>query len=196
VPEAKKLMLNQINDKELGYIVGLYLGDGYAHNDGYRHYRTEFSLNPKRDQDIKEYLITLLKQLGLNPYCIILRGYCLQVRINSKNLMSFLPQIAKEFLEGEQTNLCFEIGIISGLIDSDGWSNKLDTVITMKDPAILGKIEATLRGLGVYTRLWRQKIKKFRGDGTTYIWRLRVGNAFRKLPHVSIKIRRTVAKFN
>mgnify|MGYP002401761942 CR=1 FL=1 len=45
------ISLDNISSKDIGYMIGLFIGDGYKiHAD--RHYQVEYYLNSERDTDI------------------------------------------------------------------------------------------------------------------------------------------------
>jgi len=58
----KKLKLEKLSQKELGYLIGLFDGDGHLDNY-YRHYDVEFHLNSLKDQDIMCQLLIILKKI-------------------------------------------------------------------------------------------------------------------------------------
>src|SRR3989344_1540021 len=86
------ISFDRIGKKELGYIIGLYIGDGYSnYNRKDRHYTVEFTLNSVRDTDIVSYLLDLLILLGLNPFLIKDKRYkAVKIKVNSKDFMHFI----------------------------------------------------------------------------------------------------------
>ena len=63
-----KIRMKNIVLKEEGYLLGLFLGDGYSyHYKKHRHYVVEYHLNSKKDKDILQFLCTLLKRINLHP---------------------------------------------------------------------------------------------------------------------------------
>jgi len=57
--------LGKINEKEKGYLFGLFFGDGYKYyHKKSRHYQVEFYLNSIKDKQIIDYLVFLLKKLS------------------------------------------------------------------------------------------------------------------------------------
>ena len=176
--------MSNLSDKEIGYLVGLYLGDGYTSYDNNRHYKVGFCLNPKRDGDIIERTFQLLIKMGLAPYRIENHG-CLEVRANSKEFYRFL---LVEYTKWQsRTDYDYQIGLVSGLIDSDGHIGNGETVITNKDENILKIVEQTLKKLKIQTKLWKQQING-KGKWNFEIFRLRISTKFKQLDHNSSKI--------
>ena len=179
-----KIELNNINNAEKGYLIGLFVGDGYLYHDRWGHYKINFYLNPKKDRDIAKFTINLLNKIGLSPYIMHHKG-CLIIRINSKKLFLYIQKKAdKIFLEKKD----FLIGFTSGLIDSDGYVAKGDIVISNIDKHLLEKIHNFCIELGIYSKIWEQKITCRCND--SIIWRLRISTNFKYEKHHSRKILR------
>ena len=66
--ESKKIDLDVLNDKEKGYLIGLFIGDGYKYHDKWGHYKINFYLNPQKDEDVAKFIIDLLKRIAVSPY--------------------------------------------------------------------------------------------------------------------------------
>ena len=83
------LVIDTLAERERGYIIGFFLGDGYMnHNKKDRHYRVEFIYNSKRDNLIMLYMERLFRKCGLNPFFVRDKRYnSISMRINSKSLM-------------------------------------------------------------------------------------------------------------
>jgi intein-encoded DNA endonuclease-like protein len=176
------IKINGLNDGEKGYLIGLFFGDGYLHHDKGRHYRIYFYFNPKKDCDIVNYTIFLLKKIQLSPYTMFHHG-CIIVRINSKLFYNFLKFFQLQIYEANEN---FIIGFISGLIDSDGYVRKGDIVITNKSITLLKKVQFFCKNIGVYSKLWNQNTT-YNGRVFT-IWRLRIGTRFKYKQQYSRKI--------
>lgn len=88
---SKKINIDNLNDEEKGYLIGLFIGDGYLHHDRWRHYKINFYLNQEKDKDIAKFTIILLKKIGLLPYIAFHHG-CLIVRLNSKFFYGYLKR--------------------------------------------------------------------------------------------------------
>jgi LAGLIDADG-like domain len=179
----KTIILSNLNEGEKGYLVGLFIGDGYLHQDRWRHYKINFYFNDKKDKDIVDYTILLLKKIGLSPYSMFHHG-CRVVRLNSRCFYIFLKNI--QYLYFSRKNEDFIIGFISGLIDSDGYVKKGDIVISNKHKILLKNTQLFCNKIGVYSKLWSQ-MSKCKGK-TFIIWRLRIGTRFKYRQQYSRKI--------
>ena len=57
------MLLENLNEKEKGYLFGLFEGDGYKiHDKKSRYYQIEFYLNSKKDKKIIEFIVKILKK--------------------------------------------------------------------------------------------------------------------------------------
>jgi hypothetical protein len=57
---VQRIQPENLSEKEKGYLVGLYLGDGYAvYSKKSRHYDAEFCLNSVKDCDMQSVEHTL-----------------------------------------------------------------------------------------------------------------------------------------
>ncbi len=178
------IKINALSDSEKGYLIGLYFGDGYLHYDKGRHYRINFYFNPKKDCDIVNYTILLLKKIQLSPYTM-LHHSCIIVRVNSKLFYNFLKFFQLQVYEANEN---FILGFLSGLIDSDGYVRKGDIVISNKSKKLLTKVQFFCKTIDIYSNLWNQKTT-FNGRVFT-IWRLRIGTRFKYKQQYSRKILR------
>jgi hypothetical protein len=179
----KKIALCNLNQCEKGYLIGLYIGDGNQYLDRWRHYKINFYFNYKKDKDIVNYTILLLKKIGLSPYKMFHKG-CTIVRLNSKSFYIFLNKIQINFLIKENDD--FLIGFISGLIDSDGYVRKGDIVLSSKHKNLLKTTQLFCKKIKVNSKLWKQK-STCKGK-TFIIWRLRIGTRFKYKQQYSRKI--------
>ena len=181
----KKINIKCFNNLERGYLIGLFVGDGYLYHDKWGHYKINFYFNPNKDKDIAEITYFLLKKLGLSPYFMFNHG-CLIVRSNSKQLFSY---IQKEIPKIEnQIDKKFIIGFISGFIDSDGYVEKGDIVISNTKNHFLIIVQKFCKFLEINTNLWMQDVKY---NGKIFkIWRLRISTRFKYEKHYSQKIHR------
>ena len=114
----RRIVVTALSKKELGYIFGVFCGDGYLYHDKkQRHYNVEFYLNSERDKDIEKYLIFLLKRLGLKPALFKDKRFkCMRIRCRCKDFFNLLKKFERKMLSEKE----FVIGFISGLIDADG----------------------------------------------------------------------------
>ena len=178
----EKIELNNLSNKEIGYLIGLFYGDGYAnYNKKDRHYNVEFYLHSERDKDIEIFLISLLKKLRL-IFSVFKdkRFNCNRIRVHSKELYNFIN--LDKFYENDDFNL----GFISGLVDSDGYVNlKKSTIqIINKNVKLLQKCRKILKKLDIDSNL----VKKFKYfDDKNQIYYLSISIKFKRLKHISKK---------
>ena len=118
----KKCKIEKLKEKEKGYLVGLYLGDGNIFiNQEKGIYRLTFYLSPL-DQQVSKKLQHLFGKLKLNVIRYYSKNGSLRVEIYSKKLIEWLTSIAykqKNFIKLPQSHQ-FLVGFIEGMIDSDG----------------------------------------------------------------------------
>lgn len=183
---AKKVDVSSLGTSELGYLIGLFIGDGSICTDRKsRHYKVAFSLNPWKDSDTQNFLIKLLREMTLNPFTVWANG-CIDIRVNSKNFTTFLRKREK-VSDFDLRDREFFIGFLSGLIDSDGYVEKGDIVVSMKNPEILRKVQKAAERFHIRSRLRKQIQTK---PGGSEIWRLHVTTNFKRTNHLSRKIKR------
>ena len=121
----KQLSITALDDKEIGYIFGLFEGDGYLfHDKRNRHYSVDFYLNSAKDKDTLEFLLSLLRKIGCNPGLYQDKRYhCVRVRVKSKTFLEFI----------RDRDIALErdliLGFVSGLIDADGYVNSKKSFI-------------------------------------------------------------------
>src|SRR4030042_2117591 len=111
----KAIHFDKITKMEMGYLIGLFMGDGYyVHDKKYRHYTIEFYLHRKRNEMIQKYLIEILKKVGLNV-CIQKdkRYQCDRIKVYSKEMINYLNLNAVNNGEPE-----IDSGFVSGMIDA------------------------------------------------------------------------------
>jgi len=173
-----------INEKEKGYLFGIFEGSGYKYHDKVnRHYQVEFYLNSKKDKKIINYLTKLLKKLKLNVNLYQDKRFnCKRIRVNCKNFFEFIDKdinLRKKSAE-------FKIGYISGLIDSEGYINnkKSYIIITNTNRRILEKIKNFLNSRGIKTSLSK---KRFGKKDRLNSCKMYISVSFKNTPHLSIK---------
>ena len=103
-----------------GYLIGFYLGDGNVYIDRRRYdYRLRFFINPN-DEEIIDKLITLLKDMGLNVN-VFKQNSEVVISVRSKRLINKILNMVKDLPSNpEKFRRDFIIGVLEGLIDSDG----------------------------------------------------------------------------
>jgi len=177
--------IENISQIEIGYLVGLFLGDGYSYQDKTKCYHVEFFLNSRRDNDIKNYLLILLKKASLNP--ILLkdkRCNCIRIRVNSKDFYKFLRSY-KNLLN----NIDFKCGFISGLIDADGYVNFQKSFITIKNTKkqLLNLVKKSLKTMNINSTLSK---KRKTNKNWSEIYELYISTKILNINNNSIKFNR------
>jgi len=178
-----------LSDKELGYLVGFYIGDGYSyHSKKDRHYVVEFFLNKKRDRQIITYLIRLLSLLKLKTFKQRDKRYnSIRIKINSKKFMLFIRDETSKFKKNNLNNKEYAMGFLSGFIDAEGYVNNGEIQLTQKDKEILEHIKKICKTLKIPVRkFWSSENYKSKNK----IWRLRISTIFKNLKHNSCKVKR------
>lgn len=181
------MIIKNLTKKELGYLFGLFKGDGYSiHDKKSRHYHVEFYLNSKKDKDISAFLVNLLKKLTLNPNEYNDKRYnCKRVRVYSKKLFNFI----RKKLDITKKSNDFKLGFVSGLIDADGYVNhkKSTIMIVNTNKKLLQDCKEALDSLSVKSSLVKRKpCKKDKLNS----YRMLISVSFKNLSHISNKIKR------
>ncbi len=186
----RHLTFQNLSQKEMGYVIGLFLGDGHAeHNEKDRHYSVSFFLNAQKDQDIQNILIQYLTRLNLRPNirkdkrCEVNR-----IRVHSKLFYFFLTKqenvILKDGYNINRTN--FLLGILCGFIDAEGYVSPRSSIsIAQKDGRLMHIMKEICEMFNI-----RCTIKKYRNTPHGWIWRGQISTSFKYLPHNSQKVRR------
>ena len=177
------MKIDLLSCKEKAYLIGIILGDGYLYHDKWRHYKVNIYLNSKKDEDIAKIVTCLLNKMDIHPYRMYHHG-CLIIRFNSK---SFYQYIKKEISQiSKNKNSEFYLGIISGLIDSDGYVCKGDIVISNVNKELIDMVRGFCCELDIKSKIWKQK-NSYNGK-TFYIWRIRISTRFKYEKHYSQKV--------
>lgn len=179
--------LGAISRSEVGYICGLFEGDGYNHHDeNTGHYTVEFYLNSEKDEDIIAFITDLLESLGLNPSHYKDKRYrCCRVRVRSKDLFQFLDSYEQELEFGEE----FKIGFISGVIDAEGYVNHQKSTIEVvnTDRDLLSRLSIFLKNGGIKHSV-NERVKSEKDKLTSY--RVLISVELRKKDTLSRKLQR------
>lgn len=184
---SAEINLKNLSQKEIGYLVGFFIGDGYAnYNKKDRHYHVEFHFNSIRDALAIHYVSKLLKAIGLRYFLHNDKRYnATRVRVNSRNLMGFLQKetdgITKAKLDKD-----YSLGMLSGFIDAEGYVGNGEIVLTQKDKETLELFKKICESLSVPTkRFWFSDNYKSKAG----VWRLRISTNFKNIPHNSLKVK-------
>lgn len=122
------------NKRELGYIVGFFVGDGSQILDKRSgHYGVQFGLDAIRDSEITSFLRSLFEESG-KRVTLYSAGTWLIMKVYSKSFLTFLHGFVKyeqdngeirKVLVGTTTwPRAFALGFVGGLIDADGHVHK------------------------------------------------------------------------
>jgi hypothetical protein len=176
--------LKKIKKSEFGYLKGFFIGDGYKHHDiKGRKYYIEFYVNSLRDKKILNFLLSIIKNAGLNPGLYLDKRFnCERLRIINKDFyMYFDKDISKMKIAKKEI-----IGFISGMIDSDGYVNNKKSFIQIvnTDLRSLNFIQNQLNKKGINSSInnkWKSSTMK------TPSFNLYISVKFKRLSHLSIK---------
>lgn len=180
-----------LTTKERSYILGLFLGDGYANYRAKdRHYKIVFSLNSVKDKDIIKFLEYLLKKCGYNCYEVKDKRYnVVYIRVNSKKLFKHLLTEAKKLksrcIVSDRNKI---LGLLSGLIDSEGYVGHGEILLSQSQKNY--PVVKIMRYLADSLNLTKSVRRVPNTTEGTFIWRIRISTKFKNLSHISQKVRR------
>ncbi|MEK6886458.1 MAG: LAGLIDADG family homing endonuclease [Nanoarchaeota archaeon] len=181
-------IINNLTSIERGYLLGLFIGDGYAsYHVKSRHYNVSFTLNSVKDGDIQNHFLSLFKKMNL-VYCIVKdkRFNANYIRVNSKDFFMYIKEINERFSKGySYFDKEFLLGVVSGFIDAEGCVYNGTILITQKNEEIIHKMKKILIIFDVNCTL---KQRKNYPDGL--IWRGLISTKFKHLQHCSQKVLR------
>lgn len=184
---SAEINLENLSQKETGYLAGFFIGDGYAnYSKKDRHYHVEFHFNSIRDAPAVHYVSNLLKTVGLKCFLYKDKRYnAIRVRVNSRNLMYFI-QKEIDGLMNAKLNKEYALGLISGFIDAEGYVGNGEILLTQKDKETLKLFKKICESLSVPTKkFWFSDNYKSK----TGVWRLRLSTKFKNIPHNSLKVK-------
>ena len=187
----KNVNFRRLKSKQIGYLVGFFIGDGYSyHDEKSRHYTVEFSLHRKKDKSVVKKMLDLLKRLGLKAHKIKeTRSKSVKLRIHSKVFMEFISKKEKEFFRKKYFFEDYKLGVISGYIDAEGkviGNRKI--ILKEKKLRLLRIIKKFCSSVGISA----SKIVPVRINGKR-IWQTTT-SSFKGLKHNSAKIRGSYRK--
>lgn len=133
-PKQQKDFIVNLQDKEIGELIGAFAGDGNYHYEKYN-YRVRYCLSLITDKDYANYLRDLLRKFNLNPYIITRKkDNSINLTIKSKAYINFIQKFLiwekdKTFtirLKNELNEYSEEFlqGFARGLMDTDGFLNE------------------------------------------------------------------------
>lgn len=171
---------------EQGYLFGLFEGDGYKLWDkNSRHYQVEFYLNSVNDTKTINFLVSLLRKIGLKPGLYQDKRFnCKRIRVYSKEFFGIINKNEDITYRTKQ----FNIGFVSGMIDSEGYVNKKKSYITIvnTNKTVLKRILTFLESIHLKSTLTKRK-RCIRDKLDSY--RMYISVSFKKLQNISIKCR-------
>jgi DNA-binding transcriptional regulator WhiA len=123
-----------LNERERGYIVGAFLGDGsriVEKKSG--HYGAKFCFDAKRDLEIASFLRKLFERSG-KRVSLYEEETWLLLKVYSKKFLGFLSRFVeyveyegrkrKVLVGSEDWSRNFILGFVGGLIDADGYMDR------------------------------------------------------------------------
>jgi hypothetical protein len=127
-----RIEMNKLRQGQLGYLLGMFVGDGSLIRDKPRgEFLVKIVLDKRRDLDIIRFVTLMFEKAGKKVNSRTERGMIL-IRVWSKVLYEFIKyhvkfgtdhkahHHTKILLRTEQWTKEFALGFIGGLIDSDG----------------------------------------------------------------------------
>jgi len=181
---GSEINLKALSECERGYLFGIFEGDGYKiYDKKSRHYHIEFYLNSEKDKEIIQFVIFLLKKINLKPATYKDKRFnCLRIRVYSKSLFNLINKNIKL----NDKNKEFDIGFISGLIDSEGCvnCNKNFIMIINTNKKILDDCKDFLNSIGIKSSINLRK-PSFKDKKNSY--RMYISVSFKRLKHLSKK---------
>ncbi len=178
-------------EQEIGYIIGLYIGDGYIyHHQNSGHYQVDYYLNSSKDEDIIIQLKNILERQGYNSFVMKdRRSDCKRVRVNAKKL--FLQLKGFDYSDLSNKSKHFKIGLLSGIIDSEGYVGNGTINVTNTDLKLLELCQETLSELEINSSL-KQRTRSAKDKKRSY--RLLISTQFKHCNHLSKKVLRSYPK--
>lgn len=180
----KHIQLDELTTKEKGYLFGLFFGDGYKYFDRKsRHYVVEFYLNSIKDNKIIKFVCFLLRKISLNPFLMKDKRFnCIRIKINSREFFEFIDKK----INLNKKNKDFNIGFLSGLIDSEGYCNNEKSCIEVvsTNEKILRDCKKFLDLIGIGSSLNKRKPSN---KDKKESYRILISVKFKRLNHLSIK---------
>ena len=151
-----KFNVNLLDERENGYVIGLFLGDG-SFNRGRKEHRffVRFALDAKRDGDVAKRLAQIMEKAGKKMNLLSWKSNTI-AKTCSKELVNYIQSYI-EYTQGEKNLLAnkewsdtFKYGLIAGIIDSDGHVHAhLGTEIKTVSSKIFKNILTILQELGI-----------------------------------------------
>ena len=167
----RHLRLSALSEREKGYVVGFFIGDGNLFISKRRGvYRVRFLLGVNEKQVQAKLREILSKLLGsFREYTDRSTTLCFEV--HSKEFVNYLKKTAAKDGSGINEDLCdleFLRGLVEGLVDSDGNVKRNYAEITTANEHLKEKILRVLNRLGIKTNLRTFSYSTRRGRKVAY----------------------------
>lgn len=145
--------LSRISEKEKGYVVGFYVGDGnifVSKTNGI--YRLRYFLWYKEIQTQRK-LQKILRKLTLAPRLYRDKDNMVVIELHSKEFVSYILSVCNKNGLKKQNSNDFLRGFIEGLIDSDGHVQRNYTEITTSSSKLKNNIVEVLNKIGISSNI-------------------------------------------
>lgn len=160
-----ELHIENLSDKELGWLIGCYAGDGSRHfRKNTYSYEVKFALNEK-EYSIVEFAEALLSKCGVNSWrCVDKRR--VYVKCLSKKLFEFVEKYlqwkgTKKSTSVRLANLSshsnnFLFGFLCGIIDAEGGTKRL--YISTSSEKMTENLKEICEKLGIAVKVYRYDV--------------------------------------
>ncbi|MEK6928210.1 MAG: LAGLIDADG family homing endonuclease [Nanoarchaeota archaeon] len=168
-PRIKKEFKVNLNDFQIGELIGAFAGDGnYYHRDYHKDfpsnscsYLVRYFLTFPKERDYANYLFTLLKSLNLNPNLNERKPSVFVVSVKSKEYISFI----KKYLIWEKDKTFtirldkdisqypddFLKGFARGLMDTDGFMSSGNSACACISQELINNLDNIFKKFGLET---------------------------------------------
>jgi len=172
----RKLLLKKISEYAKGYLIGLFMGDGYSyHRKVDRHYVVEFYLDSIRNKSIIKFTAYLLNILGLNCFRMKDKRYnVIRLKVNSKTLYFFIKKGIERLSKAKDLSTFtrgYRQGVVSGFFDAEGCIQKSYASVSQVNKGKLFLIRRICESLGMrgLTIRFRENYKSDKKIGIMHI---------------------------
>lgn len=164
-PRERELQVENLSNKELGWLIGCYAGDGSRNlrKKNYS-YEVKFALNEK-EYPIAEFVEGLLSKCGVNTWRCM-DGKRIYVKCKNKKMYHFVERYlqwegTKKSTSVRLANISsysddFVFGFLCGLIDADGGTKRL--YISTSSENMLETLKEVCARLGIAVRVYEYDV--------------------------------------
>lgn len=92
-PRRSKPFMMTLDEGQIGEIIGAFAGDGSYYVSRYKncvHHKVSYSFSSEKEVAYKNYIVSLLKQLNLNPFMVHHKRKCIIVVVNSRDFANYI----------------------------------------------------------------------------------------------------------